>query len=100
MPGNEPTLSLLAHPLASYCWKALIALYENDTPFACETVDGRPGANETFRTYWPIAKMPLLRDAARGAAIPESSIIIEYLQRHYPGPVEMIPSDPDRQIEA
>ena len=27
------SLTLHFHPLASYCWKALIALYENDTPF-------------------------------------------------------------------
>ena len=27
------SLTLHFHPLASFCWKALIALYENDTPF-------------------------------------------------------------------
>jgi glutathione S-transferase len=27
------SLTLHMHPLASYCWKVLIALYENDTPF-------------------------------------------------------------------
>ena len=32
-------LTLHFHPLASYCWKALIALYENDTPFTPNLVD-------------------------------------------------------------
>ena len=33
-PGvTEMSLTLHFHPLASYCHKALIALYENDTPF-------------------------------------------------------------------
>ena len=27
------SLTLYYHPLSSYCMKALIALYENDTPF-------------------------------------------------------------------
>ena len=27
------SLKLYYHPLSSFCWKALIALYENDTPF-------------------------------------------------------------------
>ena len=27
------------HPLASFCWKVLIALYENGTPFTPHLVD-------------------------------------------------------------
>jgi glutathione S-transferase len=27
------------HPLASFCWKPLIALYENGTPFTSVIVD-------------------------------------------------------------
>ena len=33
------SLTLYYHPLASFCWKALIALYENDTPFEPVIVD-------------------------------------------------------------
>ena len=32
-------LQLFAHPFASYCWKALIALYENDAPFTYRMLD-------------------------------------------------------------
>ena len=38
------SLTLHFHPLASFCWKALIALYENDIPFKPNLVDlGNPG---------------------------------------------------------
>jgi len=33
------SLKLYFHPLASFCWKVLIALYENDTPFEPHIVD-------------------------------------------------------------
>jgi glutathione S-transferase len=90
------SLTLHMHPLSSYCWKALIALYENDTPFEARLVDlGDPEAVAAFKALWPTAKMPLLRDEARDRTIPETSIIIEYLQAAYPGPVRFIPDDPD-----
>jgi glutathione S-transferase len=37
----------------------------------------------------------VLRDEARGSVIPESSIIIEYLDNHYPGRVRFVPADTD-----
>jgi len=89
---TRPTLHM--HPLASYCWKVLIALYEAGTPFAIERVDGAPKANAAYAERWPIAKMPLLEDGAQ--LVPETSIIIEYLQAHYPGSVALIPDDAER----
>ena len=32
-------LELYYHPLASYCWKVLVALYENETPFTPHFID-------------------------------------------------------------
>jgi len=95
------SLKLYYHPLASFCWKALIALYENDTPFAPHVVDlGDPAANAAFKRIWPIGKFPVLRDDARDRTIPESSIIIEYLAQHYPGTTDLVPRDADlaRQV--
>jgi glutathione S-transferase len=90
------SLELYFHPLASFCWKALIALYENETPFAPHIVDlGDPAAAAAFKKLWPIGKFPVLRDVARDRTIPESSIIIEYLDRHYPGGTRLIPTDPE-----
>jgi glutathione S-transferase len=89
-------LELYYHPLASFCWKALIALYENDTPFDGHIVDLMDEASAAaFKRIWPIGKFPVLRDEASGATVPESSIVIEYLDQHYPGRVRLVPGDPD-----
>ena len=44
---------------------------------------------------WPIGKFPVLCDGDRGETIPESSVIIEYLDCHYPGATRFIPGDAD-----
>lgn len=93
------SLTLHMHPLASYCWKVLIALYENDTPFEAHLVDlGDPKVVAAFKALWPTAKMPLLVDEARDRTVPETSIIIEYLQAAYPGPVRFVPDDPEAAL--
>ena len=90
------SLVLHYHPLASYCHKVLIALYENEVPFVPQLVDlGDPTQRAEFLRVWPIGKFPVLRDEAREKTIPESSIIIEYLQQHYPGKVKLIPEIAD-----
>jgi glutathione S-transferase len=88
------SLTFHFHPLASYCQKALIALYENDTPFTPQIVDlGNEAERAALLKLWPIGKFPVLRDEARDRTIPESSIIIEYLGRYYPGSTQLIPAD-------
>ena len=90
-------LKLYFHPLASFCWKVLIPLYENDTPFAPEIVDlADPVSRANFEAVWPMARFPVLVDPERHQVVPESSTIIEYLQLFYPGPVRLVPADPDR----
>jgi glutathione S-transferase len=90
------SLKLYFHPLASFCWKVLIPLYENDTPFEGHIVDLADQASATaFKKIWPIGKFPVLRDEARGRTVPESSTIIEYLAQHYPGRTQLVPTDPD-----
>lgn len=90
------SLKLYYHPLASFCWKALIPLYENETPFEGHIVDLMDEASATaFKKIWPIGKFPILRDDARGVTVPESSIIIEYLDQHYPGQLRLVPADAD-----
>jgi glutathione S-transferase len=91
---------LYGHPLASFCHKVLIALYENGTPFENRIVDlsDESSRADLFR-FWPIGKMPLLRDEARDSTIPETSIIIEYLEQYYPGPVRLLPLEIDRALQ-
>jgi glutathione S-transferase len=90
------SLTLHFHPLSSFCWKALIALYENDTPFTPLSVNlGDEAERAALLKLWPIGKFPVLQDHARDQTIPESSIIIEYLDRHHPGRTQFIPAESD-----
>ena len=94
-------LTLYYHPLSSYCWKALIALFENDTAFTPKLVDFSSADSVAgFRALWPMAKMPVLADGSRGETIPEASIIVEYLSLYYPGPTRLLPQSPEAALEA
>lgn len=97
MPPSEPALTLHMHPLASYCWKVLLALYEAGTPFRIAQVNGQPKQDAAYAALWPIAKMPLLRDGE--TTVPETSIIIDYLEARHPGAAVLIPRDPDAARE-
>lgn len=85
--------ALYGHPFSSYTQKALIALYENGTPFEFRSIGpDTPQHAADWVQRWPLRKFPLLVDGERNVA--ESSIIIEYLQLAHPGPVRLIPDDP------
>ena len=87
-------LKLYYHPLSSYCHKVLIALYENGTPFEAQIVNlGDAEERADFVALWPIGKFPVIRDDSRDKIVPESTPIIEYLARHYPGPATLVPQD-------
>jgi glutathione S-transferase len=95
------SLKLYLHPLASFCHKALIALYENGVPFEPVVVDlGDERSRASFRAVWPMAKMPVLRDDARDRTVAESTIVVEYLDTYYPGTTRFLPADPDRAWQA
>ncbi len=90
------SLTLYFHPFSSYCQKALIALYENGTPFTPKIINlGDAASANELKRVWPLGRFPVLRDEARGETIPESSMIVEYLAQYYPGPVPLIPAAPD-----
>ncbi|MDW6025260.1 glutathione S-transferase family protein [Mesorhizobium sp. BAC0120] len=90
------SLTLHYHPLASFCWKVLIALYENDTPFEKLVVDlGDEASRAAFFKLWPVGKFPVLQDKARDRIVPESSIVIDYLDQYFPGRVTFVPKDPE-----
>lgn len=84
---------LYYHPLSSYCWKVLIPLYENATPFTPRLLGESEAAAEEWMALWPIGRFPVLHDKARGHTVAEASIIIEYLDHHAPGPFRAIPGD-------
>ena len=87
---------LYAHPFSSYSQKALIALYENGTPFEYRSLED-PQANEELAALWPMRRFPVLVD--QGRTILEASCVVEYLDLHYPGPMRLIPADPEAALE-
>ena len=87
------SLVLYSHPFAMYCWKPLIALYERQLPFEAKLVEDRAELAE----LWPPASIPVLVED--GAVIPESSSIVEYLDRH--GEAQpMLPADRELALQA
>jgi glutathione S-transferase len=88
------SLVLHQHPFALYCWKPLIALYERDLPFTAELVDTD---RSVLAALWPLASIPVLLDY--GVVVPESSIIVERLDRHGDAP-RLIPTDSDEALQA
>ncbi|PXA83163.1 glutathione S-transferase [Nostoc sp. 3335mG] len=91
----SPLPVLHAHPFSSYCWKVLIALYENETPFEFKPIESEADWTELER-LWPMKLMPVLIDGDR--TVVESSVIIEYLALFHSGPVSLIPFDPDKAL--
>ena len=86
-------LALYGHPFSSYTQKALIALYENATPFEFRSIGpDTPEHAAEWLKRWPLAKFPMLLDGER--AVMETSIIIEYLQLAHPGPARLLPVEP------
>ena len=92
--GAPPTL--YAHPFSSYCWKVLIALYENDTPFDYRTMES-PNAGKELAALWPLARFPVLVDG--GKPLIEATIIIEHLDIRHPGAIRFLPADPAAALE-
>ena len=92
-------LTLHYHPLSSYCHKVLIALDALGIDVDKRLLDlGDHAERAAHLALWPTGKMPLLVD--RGRPIPETSIIIEHLQRHHARPGRtLIPLDPDAALE-
>jgi glutathione S-transferase len=82
------------HPFAAYCWKALIALYERDVPFSAELVEADRSA---LAALWPPATLPVLVDG--DTVVPESSTVVEYLDRHGSAP-PLIPASADAALRA
>lgn len=67
------------HPISSYCQKVLVAMYEKCIAFDPQVVALMdPEKRAQFREVYPMGKVPLLV-VDEDHLIPESSIIIEYL---------------------
>jgi glutathione S-transferase len=86
-------MKLYYFPLSTYSQKTLIAFYEKQVKFTPEIVDLQSDqCRNEYRKLYPLGKVPLLiRDD--GWMIPESSIIIEYLDTQFTTGTRLIPDD-------
>jgi glutathione S-transferase len=86
-------LQLYGHPFSSYTWKALIPLYDRETPFTFEVVDSaHPDNAAIVQQRTAAGKFPLLLDGGR--AVFEATGIIEYLAATKPECRTLLPSEP------
>ena len=87
-------MKLYYFPLSTYSQKVLIALHEKEAEFESEQVRLFDEAvRERYREIYPLGRIPLLV-LDDGHLIPESSIIIEYLDTKFAGGPRLIPSAP------
>lgn len=92
-------VQIYGHPLASFYWKVLIALYEHNLTFEFLMVDPEHPENlEAVRRLAPTGQFPVLVDGDR--TVIESAAIIEYLDLHHGKAPPMVPADPRAAIEA
>ena len=91
------TMKVYFHPLSSYCWKVLIALYEKDVAFEAVVVNlGDPAESAAFTKLSPMRKMPSI--VLSGDIANESSVQIEWLDQNAGG-AKLIPADPRQALD-
>ena len=72
--------------------KALIAFHEKGIEFEPKIVNLiDPASSAEFERIYPIGKVPCFELSA-GHAVPESRVIIEYLDDHYPDSPRLSPA--------
>lgn len=93
-------MKLYYNPLSTYSQKTLIAFYEKGVAFEPEVVSlMSPEGKAAYTQIYPIGKLPLFKPSD-DHMIPESTIIIEYLEGHHASGTQLIPKDLDaaRQV--
>ena len=94
------SLTLYYHPLASFCHKVLVALYENAVEFERRVINLADDADRAeLQALWPIGKFPVIRDHARKRDLAETTIIIEYLDHFFAGERPLIPRNWEDALE-
>jgi glutathione S-transferase len=93
-------LTLWYHPLSSYCWKVLIALYEAEVAYTPRLVNLSDADDRAaFQQVWPLMKFPVLEDRASGEVVLESTIIVDWLAGRYAAARPLLPADPETALK-
>ncbi|BAJ00112.1 glutathione S-transferase family protein [Shewanella violacea] len=86
-------MELFYHPLSRYSQKVLIALYEKQANFYPRIIElSDPFSRKEFCQVYPPGKVPLLKTRS-GDLIPESSIIIEYIDHEFSTGTRLLPRE-------
>lgn len=89
-------MHLYFHPSSPYSQKVLVAMYEKDLTFEGQLVDLNDATARTdyCKQINPLGKLPMLI-RPDGWVVPESSIIVEYLDTYFASGPQLIPTDRD-----
>lgn len=94
-------MKLYYSPISPYSQKALIAFEEKGLTYDREIVSlADPEKKAAYEKINRFGKVPFLVDEARDWRVPESSIIVEYVELHHPGGTRLIPEDADLARQA
>ncbi len=84
-------MKLYYNPMSTYSQKAMIAFNEKGIAFEPQVVSLMdPSSRDAFETVYPIGKLPFFKPR-EDYAVPESTIIIEYLEDNFPDTAQLIP---------
>ena len=87
-------MKLYYNPLSPFSRKVLVTLYEKNIEFDGEIVNiFDPEEHAKYKEINPIGKVPFL--VLEDRKIPESSIIMEYLDTNFSTGTKLLPEDPD-----
>jgi len=86
-------MELFYHPLSRYSQKVLLALYEKQANFYPRVIElSDPLSRREFCDFYPPGKLPLFKSKS-GELIPESSIIIEFIDSEFSTGTRLFPID-------
>jgi glutathione S-transferase len=88
-------MKLYGHPLSSYTQKTLMGFHEKGVVPTLEIVDLTSAEGRAaYKSVNPFGKLPTLV-LDDGYVVPESSIILEWLDTHHEGGARLFPADAD-----
>ncbi|NUN14214.1 MAG: glutathione S-transferase family protein [Myxococcales bacterium] len=90
-------LKLYYNPISSYSQKTLMGLYEKEvsfTPIVVNLMD--PVARQEYLAVNPWGKVPTMICVDEDRTLPESSIILEFIDQRFSTGSKLFPNDPDQ----
>jgi glutathione S-transferase len=93
-------MKLYYNPVSTFSQKVIMGFHEKGQTFDGQVVDlFSPEGAAAYRKVYPLGKVPVLV-LSDGWMIPESAIILEYLDTHVEGGTRLLPKDPDQARQA